>query len=222
MFQPRRPTGTQSAYALVVLPFQSHPAVFACLATALCACQHDAAPQTRPAAAAKVGVNAVHSPPKLTSIETGKSDGLGRPIRVACVTCHGTRDAGAFPQSASDLREFHQGLVVQHGNLQCGSCHVERAGGEPRLHLASGVELSTADTMRLCAQCHGPKFQSYEHGAHGGMTGYWDLSRGDRSRNHCVDCHDPHAPKFAPSRPVLPPRDRFLPAPSKSAEARHG
>ncbi len=39
------------------------------------------------------------------------------------------------------------------------------------------------------------------------MTGYWDLTQGPRSRNHCLACHDPHAPKYQPVMPVFPPRD---------------
>ena len=182
----------------------------------LAACTSDPASTKRPPPGPKTGATAIHEPPKLTSIETGKLDGLGRPIRVACVTCHSARavaDAGAFPASASDLHEFHKGLKVEHGALACTACHVNLRGGEPRLHLADGTDLATGEAMRLCAQCHGPKYETYLHGGHGGMTGQWDLSSGGRSRNHCVDCHDPHVPRFEPSHPVLPPRDRKLVSP---------
>lgn len=179
-------------------------------------CKSDVAPSPRPAPSAKTGKTTINEPAKLTSIESGKLDGLGRPIRVACVTCHATRtvDAGGFPTSTAELHDFHKGLTFSHGSLECQSCHVGKRGGEPRLHLADGTELATSDTMRLCAQCHGPKYQTYLHGGHGGMTGSWDLSRGGRTRNHCVDCHDPHVPKFQPSHPVLPPKDRLLVAPA--------
>lgn len=43
------------------------------------------------------------------------------------------------------------------------------------------------------------------------MRGHWDQSRGPRSRNHCVSCHDPHGPAFGSFQPMPPPRDRFLP-----------
>lgn len=176
---------------------------------AVAACSHDQPQRYEPPAASQRPETVLHDPPKLTSIETGKKDGHGREVRVACVTCHGTRDAGGvFPAQAADLREFHNGLVVDHGRLGCPSCHVPVAGGEPRLRLADGTTLPTRDTMALCAQCHGKKHQDYLRGVHGGMNGYWDLTRGPRLRNHCVDCHDPHVPKFQPSRPVLPPKDR--------------
>lgn len=196
------------------LPFA---ALCAVLATVTLACRSEPTSAPRPPPGAKTGRTLINESAKLTSIETGKLDGLGRPIRVTCITCHAARavtDAGGFPQSGAELHEFHTGLVVQHGKLDCVSCHVPQRGGEPRLRLANGTELSTSDTMRLCAQCHGPKYQTYLHGGHGGMTGQWDLSTGDRTRNHCVDCHDPHVPKFQPSHPVLPPRDCQLVAPS--------
>ena len=64
--------------------------------------------------------------------------------------------------------------------------------------------------MTLCAQCHGPQFRDYQHGAHGGMTGYWDLTKGGRMRNNCIDCHDPHAPKYPTVTPGPRP-ERPLP-----------
>jgi hypothetical protein len=190
-------------------------AIASLLCLALPACNRDQPDvlQPRPSPE-RAGIVTIHEPLKLTSVEVpGKTDGAGRPLRVACVTCHAVRDAGAgarFPERAADLKEFHAGLVVDHGKLACTSCHVDRAGGPPRLHLADGSELATSEAMRLCGQCHGGKLSQYERGAHGGMTGHWDLSRGGRTRNHCVDCHDPHYPPFQPSRPVLPPRDRGL------------
>jgi hypothetical protein len=68
------------------------------------------------------------------------------------------------------------------------------------------------EAMRLCAQCHMSQHRDYQHGAHGGMQGHWDLSRGDRIRNHCVECHAPHQPAYPPLRPLPPPQDRFAPA----------
>ncbi len=181
----------------------------------LAACNRDQPDELQPRpSGTQVGIVTIHESPKLTSVEVpGKTDGAGRPLRVACVTCHAVRDAGGgghFPERAADLREFHVGLVVDHGKLACTSCHVDRVGGAPKLHLSDGTELATSEAMRLCGQCHGSKLTQYERGAHGGMTGHWDLSRGGRTRNHCVDCHDPHVPPFQPSRPVLPPRDRGL------------
>ena len=73
----------------------------------------DDAPHEPAPDASKSGVTTIHDPPRLTSIESNELDGLGRPIRVACVTCHSARevDGGAYPTKASDLRDFHGGLT---------------------------------------------------------------------------------------------------------------
>ncbi len=156
---------------------------------------------------AKYG-SAVHTPERLGAIETGATNAMGEPVRVRCETCHALREDESAPRSAEQLTRFHQSLVLDHGNLTCLSCHA--VGQPPKLKLADGTLLDTHDAIRLCAQCHGVQYDNYQHGAHGGMNGYWDLSRGPRVRNHCVDCHAPHAPAIKPVQPRPPPRDRFF------------
>ncbi len=172
------------------------------------ACGTDQPRSPRPAPGPATGTTTIHQPERLTSVITGERDVLGRPVRVACVTCHSLRKPGELPATTAELDEFHQGLQFRHGTLACASCHV--AGDQRSLRLADGSTIDMRDAIRLCRQCHGPQARDYDHGGHGGMTGHWDLSAGDRARNHCVDCHDPHVPEFQPSRPVLPPRDRGL------------
>jgi hypothetical protein len=157
----------------------------------------------------------IHVPDKLTGVPTGRTDALGRPERAACVTCHTVRSPEAMPKTMRDLDEFHQGLRFEHGPLSCSSCHV--LGAQDTLHKADGTTIPMNQAIQLCAQCHGSQFRDYRHLAHGGMNGSWDLRRGGRVRNHCVDCHDPHVPRFQPSTPVLPPHDR-----GAEAQRRHG
>lgn len=178
---------------------------FAALAL-LAACRSDLSRPHRPPPGAPTGVVEIHQPERLTSVPTGTVDALGRPGRAACVSCHSLRRPDALPTSTKALDEFHQGLAFAHGNLPCASCHV--IGDQDQLHLADARLIPMRDAIELCAQCHGSQFRDYQHGAHGGMSGHWDLSVGGRLRNHCVDCHDPHLPAFQPSMPVLPPRDR--------------
>jgi len=149
----------------------------------------------------------VRVPPKLTSVEV--TAGQAQSVRLACVTCHSSRGPAPAPESVAQLREFHTGLSFQHGTLRCVSCHSPSAPSE-RFRLADGREIQTVEAIALCSQCHGPQRRSYERGAHGGMRGYWDLSRGARERNTCVDCHDPHVPKFVGGKPVHLPKDRFF------------
>ncbi|MGZ3419806.1 MAG: cytochrome c3 family protein [Polyangiales bacterium] len=158
----------------------------------------------------------IHEPEKLWSIETGKVDALGRPIRAACVTCHSQRKPEKLPEKPEDLKQFHNGLVFAHGTNRCASCHV--IGDQDSLRLADGTLIPNREAMRLCGQCHGPQLRDYQHGSHGGMNGTWDLASGARTRNHCVDCHDPHIPRFQPSVPVLPPHDRGLGPPIEHPE----
>jgi hypothetical protein len=61
--------------------------------------------------------------------------------------------------------------------------------------------------VALCRQCHGPQARDFDHGAHGGMKGHWDLAHGDRLRHGCTTCHDPHSPAFSPMWPAPPPGD---------------
>jgi hypothetical protein len=69
--------------------------------------------------------------------------------------------------------------------------------------------------MTLCAQCHSAQAAAFAVGAHGGMQGFWDLSRGPQTKHNCIDCHDPHAPQFPRMVVDFKPIDRFHPgAPS--------
>lgn len=127
----------------------------------------------------------------------------GELVSVQCGTCHGqARDPGALPES------LHKDLKMAHGDLSCNMCH--SGGDRNSLHLADGTNVAFEDTMTLCGQCHGPQTRDYNRGSHGGMTGYWDLTKGPRQRNLCTNCHDPHQPAYPQVAPAPGPRDRFL------------
>jgi formate-dependent nitrite reductase cytochrome c552 subunit len=146
----------------------------------------------------------IHRPTTLGVVDTPVSDVNGTPVGVACVTCHGPDPDTSW--AAREGEPFHTGVDLAHGALTCASCHdpVDRTV----LRLADGTTFPVTDAMTLCAQCHGPQTRDYEHGSHGGMTGYWDTRRGPRERNNCVDCHAPHTPAYGRVLPVFPPADR--------------
>jgi hypothetical protein len=150
---------------------------------------------------------------------TGVSDHAGRPATIACSTCHAVRTPNPANRSAADLDQFHQGLQIQHGMNSCLSCH--DAGNYDNLKLADGRKVAFEDSIELCSQCHGPQRRDYERGVHGGMNGYWDLTRGGRVRNTCIDCHDAHVPKYQGAIPMPAPRDRFQSHASDLAGAAH-
>lgn len=139
---------------------------------------------------------------------TGLKDVHGNPVTVACSTCHSTRPPNHANKTLSDLNEFHGSLSIHHGSLSCLSCH--NSNDYDSLKLADGSRVEFTDVMTLCAQCHGPQMRDFEHGVHGGMNGYWDLNQGPQTRNNCVDCHQPHVPRFPKMLPDFKPRDRFL------------
>lgn len=151
----------------------------------------------------------IHQPASLRGLPGPETDVHGRPVAIPCMTCHGVREeAHQLPADASELGLPHSGLELKHGGLPCASCHSpERAD---QLRLADDTRIPLTEAMRLCSQCHGPQRRDYDHGAHGGMRGHWDLQAGARVRNHCVDCHNPHAPAFPQVQPMPGPRDRFL------------
>jgi hypothetical protein len=137
-------------------------------------------------------------------VDSGKKDTKGQPIMVACATCHDTRTANLKTNDGALLKEFHQGLKYAHGSQTCLSCH--NSGDYNNLKLADGQSLDFSESIRLCAQCHGPQYRDYQNGSHGGMNGHWDLKQGPRERNHCTDCHDPHHPAYPQVMPVFPPK----------------
>ena len=161
--------------------------------------------ETAPKVLFPVAVSRPAGPPV---IQTGQLDAMGRPIVANCTTCHETKPPDARTRSGRELDEFHQGLVTNHGERTCLSCHNPRDYNQ--LRLADGKPVPFQEVMTLCAQCHGPQYKDYQNGAHGGMTGYWDLTKGPRARNNCIDCHDPHAPQYPQMMPVLRPNDRFF------------
>ncbi|WP_442510958.1 hypothetical protein SH528x_002609 [Novipirellula sp. SH528] len=150
-------------------------------------------------------------------IDSGVMDPQGRSGTVACSTCHSVREPNFANRSPADLDQFHQGMSFAHGSTTCYSCH--NSGDADTLRLADSTTVEYVDVMTLCAQCHGSQWRDYQHGAHGGMNGYWDLTRGPQTRNNCIDCHDPHVPAFPKMKPTFKPRDRFL---SPPADEHHG
>ena len=126
---------------------------------------------------------------------------------VSCATCHATRKPNFDNKTVTDLNEFHNDLPFSHGTISCLSCH--NSEDYSALKLADGSRVEFSDVMTLCAQCHGPQMRDYQHGAHGGMNGHWDLSRGPQMKNNCIDCHDPHAPSYPKMIVGFKPKDRF-------------
>jgi formate-dependent nitrite reductase cytochrome c552 subunit len=146
-------------------------------------------------------------------VQSGLTNFHGQNVSVACSTCHSTTTPNRQLRSSAELDQFHQGLTFNHGTLNCLSCHNE--SNYDTLRLADGSDIEFQNVMQLCAQCHGPQARDYRNGSHGGMNGFWDLTKGPRTRNNCVNCHNPHAPQYPVVMPV------FQPVPPKAATDKH-
>ena len=142
-------------------------------------------------------------PEGIGKLNTKELDVHGKPIGVSCATCHAPGKPMA--RRAEEVDAFHSGLTFAHGNLICASCH--HPDQRDTLRLASGEALAFESVIELCGQCHGTQMRDYRHGAHGGMQGFWDQSKGKRVRNNCVHCHDAHAPAYPTVMPARPPAD---------------
>ena len=167
-----------------------------------------ALPTAEPAAGEKMFPVNIRKPIGPPRVFTGINDIHGQPVTVGCSTCHATRQPNFENKSVADLNEFHGSLAFAHGTVSCLGCH--NATDYDALKLADGSRVEYTNVMTLCAQCHGLQMRDYQHGAHGGFNGHWDLTRGPQEKNNCIDCHNPHSPKFPKMQPTFKPRDRFL------------
>lgn len=118
-----------------------------------------------------------------------------------CSVCH---DGYSANQDAAALQGAHQDLTFDHGlNLFCLNCHNPTNSDAYVYH--DGSEIPSDEPTRLCAKCHGPHYRDYLLGVHGRVNGYWDPNLGTQTKLDCIQCHDPHRPKFQPIEPDPPP-----------------
>ncbi len=169
-------------------------------------------PDTGKVATAELGKGRIraHRPEEeiVLGVDTGQVDPQGRPIRVACQTCHKKMVEARADVFRKTKPVFHVHIKLRHGRKTCKTCHRSPAFSD--FNLADGTPVPHSNVMRLCGQCHSRRLVEYQNGAHGGMTGYWDRTRGPRKRNHCLDCHDPHHPATSPVRPAPRARNRRM------------
>lgn len=102
-----------------------------------------------------------------------------------------------------DLVE-HDDIVLKHGNNRfCLNCHNQKNVGVFADY--DGAVIPEKDVVLLCAKCHGPKYRDWKAGAHGRRNGYWDTSEGPQTQLRCIQCHDPHYPKYKTIHPLPAP-----------------
>jgi len=118
-----------------------------------------------------------------------------------CTDCHAN-----FPPNPvrRKLVEWHEDIsaMFNHDSLNrwCLDCH--DLNNRNYLRLASGKLLDFKESYKLCGQCHGEKLRDWKVGVHGLRTGEWN---GKKEYLLCVNCHNPHSPKFKELKPEPPP-----------------
>src|SRR6266536_685092 len=127
-----------------------------------------------------------------------------------CYACH---EKGKPPPLRFDTNQNliipkeHSDIVMHHGsherNNNCFNCHNET--NLEQFQTKDKRELKLADSAPLCGSCHGPTYRDWEAGVHGRTSGYWDRALGAYDRKLCVNCHNPHAPKFPGRKPAPGP-----------------
>ena len=99
----------------------------------------------------------------------------------------------------------HEDITLDHGNNRfCLNCH------HPTNRNAfvdyDGSEIPENDVVLLCAKCHGPTYRDWQAGVHGRQNGHWNKELGSSTKLRCIQCHDPHQPKFQSMKPLPPLR----------------
>ncbi|RMH10726.1 MAG: hypothetical protein D6695_10920 [Planctomycetota bacterium] len=118
-----------------------------------------------------------------------------------CNECHSIIEPG---DSRDELLQ-HQDIKLAHGlNDDCYNCHAR--DDREKLVLRDGSMVGYAQSVHLCAQCHGRMYRDWTRGAHGKTLGSWDRSNPAFRRLTCVQCHDPHAPMMPPLEPMPGPK----------------
>jgi len=137
-----------------------------------------------------------------------------RPLRLRldgfeyqCSECHEIIESQTERHT---LIAEHMNIKLDHGrNDYCLNCHL--LTNRDAYAAFDGGEIPADRPAELCGKCHGLVYRDWLAGAHGKFTGYWDPQQGERRRVLCIQCHDPHAPKF----PKIAP----MPRPAKGRES---
>src|SRR5262245_47564318 len=125
-------------------------------------------------------------------------------LMARCVACHEERKQPVSCETChKDTKEKkHANIVLHHAEEQRGCLDCHDANDRDRLRLANGTTIAFEESFKLCGQCHGTQYRDWKVGLHGKRTGEWN---GRREYRLCVSCHWPHAPRFAPMKPMPRP-----------------
>jgi hypothetical protein len=120
-----------------------------------------------------------------------------------CSECHSDMEVNPERRMLED-EHVEISKMFNHAIEQrwCLDCH--NPDNRDVLRLANGDLVSFEESYYLCGQCHGTIFRDWKAGTHGKRTGEWN---GKKQYRLCVQCHNPHSPKFKPIKPMPPPNN---------------
>lgn len=119
----------------------------------------------------------------------------------SCSICHDGFTGGLQEQA---LEGQHAHIEFDHGlNVSCLNCHNRYDSDAYAYHDESIIPAD--EPNRLCAKCHGPQYRNWNLGIHGRRGPYWNELFGPVIKLDCIQCHDPHKPKFQLMKPEPAP-----------------
>ena len=173
---------------------------------------HGDRPKSIPFVALTAKAQALVSPePPPPAVTTAPAGGAARgaypvakpPFTPGVFPCTGCHDPNlAVNTTRRELHKPHEDIKLVHDEEHrwCLDCH--NAQNRDVLRSAAGEPIPFAESYRLCGQCHGLQYRDWKAGVHGKRTGEWD---GRKDYLLCVNCHNPHSPKFKSLVPLPPP-----------------
>lgn len=110
-----------------------------------------------------------------------------------CMECHRALEP-KWDRGGRAMVE-HENIQLNHGNNRfCLNCH--HPTNRNVFVDYDGSEIAETAVVELCARCHGTTHRDWNAGVHGRQNGHWDKVKGASTKLTCIQCHDPHDPKF--------------------------
>lgn len=116
-----------------------------------------------------------------------------------CSECH-TKSIPELKAKNLTGKKAHEHIKLLHAStdeLTCASCHPNQKLDHLKSNLNAAIDYN--QSHKVCAQCHSSQYKDWLGGAHGKRIQGWV---NPRISNTCVDCHNPHNPKFETRLPA--------------------
>lgn len=114
-------------------------------------------------------------------------------VSYNCTECH-TEPINKLKAHKVGEKAAHWNIKLNHAGaeiMNCTTCHNQNDIDNLKSLTNSSIDFNYS--YKLCSQCHQEQFKDWKGGAHGKQLGGWAPPR---VSNTCVNCHNPHSPKF--------------------------